>query len=292
MKPLSGKAVVITGAGSGIGAAYAEHAAELGAAVVVNDVNADAAEARAAAIRAAGGKARACAGDVSRWDFAAELIDTCIEAFGTLTGLVNNAGILRPATLEEVTETDLRRMWEVNVLSTAACAQAAVARMRKQGKGGSIVNVASGSQAGDIGLGGYGATKAAVASLTYSWAMELRGSGIRMNAMSPLADTAMAAQNAHLMALQAKNRDVHYAAMPPARSNAPVMAYLLSDASEGVNGQLVRIAGRQLSFVTHPLIAAPVLEDDWTYEKVADAFAGRLIAQQQKLGLAYATDAD
>jgi NAD(P)-dependent dehydrogenase (short-subunit alcohol dehydrogenase family) len=211
-----------------------------------------------------------------------------MKAFGTITGFVNNAGILRPARLEETTENDVRRMMEINYLGTVACAQAAARQLRKIGAGGSIINVASGSQAGDIALGGYGASKAAVAALTYSWAMELRGTGIRMNAISPLAETAMAAQNAHLMALQAESRDVHYASLPAADVNAPVVSFLLSDAAAGIHGQVVRIAGRQLSFVTHPMIAEPVMEDEWTYQKVVDAFSRTLSSRQQKLGLAFA----
>lgn len=285
---LAGKAVVITGAGGGLGAAYARLAAALGAAVVVNDVDAAAARATADAIRRAGGNAIAEPGDVSVWDFAENLVESCVKDFGTITGFVSNAGILRPALLDDLSEADLRRMIEVNLIGTAAGARAAAMRLKAIGRGGSIVNVASGAQAGDVALGGYAATKGAVASLTYSWAMELRGSGIRMNAVSPLADTAMAGQNAHLMALQAAHRQVAYASLPPAEANAPVVAYLLSDAAAAITGQVVRIANRQLSLVSHPMIAAPVLEDDWTFDKVAAAFDRELAARQHRLGLAFA----
>ncbi|MCI5074473.1 SDR family oxidoreductase [Oricola sp.] len=289
MSFLEGKAVVITGAGGGLGAAYAKLAASFGAAIVVNDVDPDAAQAVVGAIEADGGRAIAQPGDISQWDFAETLVDACVDTFGTMTGFVNNAGILRPALIEDVTERDLRRMIEVNLIGTVACAQAAARRLKALG-GGSVVNVASGSQAGDIALGGYAATKGAIASLTYSWAMELRGTGVRMNALSPLAETAMAGVNAHLMAIQSQNREVHYAALPPAEANAPVVAYLLCDDAAGINGQVIRIAGRQLSLVTHPTIASPVLEDDWTFEKVADAFATTLSAKQHKLGLAMPED--
>ncbi len=289
MKELSGKAIVVTGAGGGLGAAYAVHAASCGAALVVNDVDPAAAAATVTRITAAGGNAIACAGDVSSWSFGEQLADACMDAFGTITGLVNNAGILRPALLDDMTEDDLRRMVDVNVLGTVACAQAVVRRLRTLGKGGSIVNVASGSQAGDIALGGYGATKGAVASLTYSWAMEVRGTDIRVNAVSPLAETAMAGQNAHLLALQGASREVRYAELPAADVNAPVVSYLLSDAASAINGQIVRIAGRQLSYVTHPLIARPLLEDEWTFENVAAAFANTLESRQHKLGLAIST---
>ncbi|MGF7005307.1 SDR family NAD(P)-dependent oxidoreductase [Aminobacter sp. BE322] len=288
MKSLEGKAVVITGAGSGLGAAYARHAAGLGAAVVVNDIGAKAAQSTVDSIASAGGKAVAHAGDISSWSYAQSLVDACIDAFGAITGIVNNAGILRIGKILDLTEADMRRMVEINLIGTAACASHAARRMLAAGKGGSIINVASGSQAGDVALGGYGATKGGVASLTYSWAMELRGTGVRVNALSPLAETAMAAQNKALMAEQAASREVHYAALPDAGVNAPVVSYLLSDAAEKINGQVVRIAGKQLSFVTHPLIAEPVLEGDWSYEAVGAAFAETLVRNQQPLGLGYA----
>lgn len=288
MNTLQGKSVVITGAGSGLGAAYARHAARLGAAVVVNDISTDAAQSTVDSIAALGGEAVAHSGDISSWSYAQSLVDACIDAFGAISGIVNNAGILRIGKILDLTETDLRRMIEINLIGTAACASHAARRMLAAGKGGSIVNVASGSQAGDIALGGYGATKGGVASLTYSWAMELRGTGVRVNALSPLAETSMAAQNKALMAEQAASREVHYAALPDPEINAPVVSYLLSDASEKINGQVVRIAGRQLSFVTHPLIADPVLDGDWRFETVDAAFAETLASNQQPLGLGYA----
>lgn len=287
MKPLAGKSVVITGAGGGLGAAYACHAAAFGASVLVNDVDAAAAQRTVDRIRSSGGVAVVRAGDISDWDFASSLAASCIDAFGGLTGFVSNAGILRPERVEEIRQTDVRRSFDINVLGTIAGATAAIRLMKQRGTAGSIINVASGSQAGDIALSVYGASKAAIAALTYSWAMELRGTGIRVNAISPLAETGMAAQNAHLMALQAASRDVHYASLPDPEINAPLVSYLLSDAAESINGQVVRIAGRQLSYVTHPLIADPVLVDDWDFDKIAAAFAGALAGAQQKLGLAY-----
>lgn len=287
MKSLEGKAVVITGAGSGLGAAYARHAARNGASVVVNDISTSAAQSTVDSIVAAGGKAVAHAGDVSSWSYAQSLVDGCIDAFGSISGIVNNAGILRIAKILDLTEADLRQMIEVNLIGTAACASHAARRMLAAGKGGSILNVASGSQAGDIALGGYSATKGGIASLTYSWAMELRGTGIRVNALSPLAETAMAAQNKALMAEQAASREVHYAALPDPEINAPVVSFLLSDAADQINGQVVRIAGKQLSFVTHPLIAEPILEGDWNDAAVQAAFTATLAEQQQPLGLGY-----
>lgn len=285
---LDGKAIVITGAGSGLGAAYARHCAALGARLVVNDVDAAAAERMAAEIVAAGGTAVASAGSVASWDYAGGLVAACVGAFGRIDGLLNNAGILRHGRVTEMSEGDLRAMLEVNTIGAAACAAHAIRRMLEQDGHGSIVNVASGSQAGDIALGAYGASKAAVASLTFSWALELRDTKVRVNALSPLAHTAMAETNMKFLAQQSASREVVYTTLPAADVNAPAAAFLLSDRSIGINGQIVRIAGEELSFVTHPMIAEPVLKGRWDDDAVEAAFRDTLGRKQQKLGLAYA----
>lgn len=287
MRALEGKAVVITGAGAGLGAAYARHAASLGAAVVVNDLAPDAAMRVAAELTAAGARAIARPGDVSSWSFAGELVDSCVDAFGALDGLVNNAGLLRPAGLLDMSESDLRRMIDVNICGLVACATRAARVMIAKGRG-SIINIASGSHAGDIGLGGYAATKGAVASLTYSWAMELADSGVRVNAVSPLAQTAMAQENLAFIARRSTGRQPPAAALPDPAASAPVVSFLLSERSAAINGQIVRITGDTLSLMTHPAIAPPALKGDWTFEAVCEAFADVLSSRQRPLGLSLA----
>jgi len=284
---LKDKSVVITGAGRGLGAAYARHVSGLGASVVVNDINEDAANATAEALRKAGGKAVVSAGSISSWDYAAKLVETCVSAFGRIDGLVNNAAILAHGKVTEMSERDLRAMLEVNTIGSAGCATHAIRQMLKQGTPGSIVNISSGSHAGDIALGGYGASKAAVASFTYCWALELRDTNVRVNAVSPLAHTPMAESNMKLLAEQSASREVVYTTLPQPEVNAPAVAFLLSDASIGVNGQIVRIAGNELSYNTHPMIAQPVLKGEWTDTAIAAAFRDTLAARQERLGLAY-----
>lgn len=288
MKLLAGKAIVITGAGAGLGAAYARHCADLGARLIVNDVNEKAVADVVEGIRQAGGQAVSSVGSVASWDYAGALIETCVTNYGRIDGLLSNAGILRHGRITEMTESDLRAMLEINTIGTAACASHAIRHMLKQEGPGSIVNVASGSQAGDIALGAYGASKAAVASLTYSWALELKDSNVRVNALSPLAHTAMAETNMKFLAQQSASREVVYTSLPQAETNAPAAAFLLSDGSIGINGQIVRIAGSELSFVTHPMIAEPVLTGRWDDRALQDAFGQTLSGKQQKLGLAYA----
>ncbi|ONH28014.1 SDR family NAD(P)-dependent oxidoreductase [Pseudofrankia asymbiotica] len=130
---LTGRAVVVTGAGRGIGEACARHAAELGAAVVVNDVDADVAVRVAAGIVAAGGRALAQPGDVSDWTAAEALVARCVAEFGAMDGLLNNAGIMRLARPEELDEATLRRVVEVNLLGAAFRGARAARTMVTQG---------------------------------------------------------------------------------------------------------------------------------------------------------------
>jgi NAD(P)-dependent dehydrogenase (short-subunit alcohol dehydrogenase family) len=257
MSHLREQAVVITGAGRGLGAAYARAAGALGAGVVVNDIDPAGAEAVAAAIRAEGGRAVAEVQDVRTTEGAQALVDRCIAEFGAITGLVNNAAIYVQTMFEFETLESLRAHLEVNVVGVFNCSKAALGPMLKQG-GGSIVNVTSGAQTGQIKRSSYGATKGAVASFTYGWAGELKDRGIRVNAISPIAATAMSLDRPGL---------------PDPSANAPLVTYLLSDLSKHVTGQVIRIDTGKLSIMTHPANRTPVLVNDaWTLEAVAEAF--------------------
>ncbi len=279
---LDGKAIVITGAGGGIGEATARLAAALGGKVLVNDINGAAAENVACAIREAGGQAQSNSDDVGKWATGQALVAAALEAFGRLDGLVNNAAVFRLAPMAQTTEDDLRATFEVNTLGAAACAQAA-ARHMLANSGGSIVNIVSGAQCGMEALAAYGASKGGLASLTYAWAMELAGGRVRMNAVSPLADTQMSdITRAYLASRSVPLPDY----VPPASANAPAICYLLSDASAGLHGQVVRIGGSDLTLMTHPAILAPVLQSSqWTVESIAAAFAGPLSSRHQRLGM-------
>jgi NAD(P)-dependent dehydrogenase (short-subunit alcohol dehydrogenase family) len=284
MGELQGKAIIVTGAGGGIGGATARLLAQLGARVVVNDTDAASAEKTVAGITAAGGSAVPHVADVADWDEAESLVARCRDSFGRLDGLVNMAGAFVMGRLDAFTKDTLKTLLAANVLSTANCAAHALKVMQAQGSG-SIINVISGAHMGLPAMSAYGACKGAVASLTYSWANELAGSGIRVNAVSPMASGTRMAEigNAFL-----RSKGI----TPPvsnisAESNAPVFAYLLSDAAAGINGQVVRIEGEQLSLVAHPAVMLPVLEraGGWTFETVRQAFTDQLSSRQAPLGI-------
>lgn len=184
------RVLVVTGGSRGIGAATSLLAAERGYAVVVNYAgNVEAAEHVAAMIHAKGGTAVAVRGDVSLEDDV-EHIFAAADRLGTLTGLVNNAGILGPnARVDELDAKRINRILAVNVTGSFLCARAAIRRMstRYGGKGGGIVNLSSGaSKLGSPGVYvDYAAAKGAIDTFTVGLALEVAGEGIRVNAVRP-----------------------------------------------------------------------------------------------------------
>ena len=274
---LAGKAVVVTGAGRGLGAAYARLAASEGARVVVNDVDV----ALASEVAEDLDSAVADGADISTWDGAGALIDRCVAEFGAIDGLVNNAGVFRLADPTAQDPDEFRAIVEVNLLGTAYCGLHAIRAMLPRGKG-SIVNVTSGAHAGSAGMGAYGASKGGVASLTYCWAVDLAGTGVRVNAVSPNAHTRMADEYERYLGDRALGQNI---GKTPER-NAPAVVYLLSDAASAVHGQVVRIDGDELSLICHPaVLSTGASAPEWTVERVAAAFAGELAGSLQPLGL-------
>lgn len=281
---LDGKVVVVTGAGRGLGAAYARHLAELGARVLVADVDVDVADETTEGIRRVGGDAVAFVGSVADPDVADAVVETAVRTWGRLDGLVNNAGLFYASTIAAEEPGQVRRLVEVNVLGTVYCGLAALRRMLEQGSG-SLVNITSGSQSGTAGLAVYSASKGAVASLTYSWALEVAGSGVRVNALSPNAQTRMAST---YEAWRGRTVGGQNHGKPPS-DNAPAVAYLLSDASRRLNGQVLRVDGTELAVVGHPRpLTPPAVRDGWTVDEVAAAVDGELGRQLQPLGLSEA----
>ncbi len=276
---LTGRVVLITGAGRGLGAAYAAAVADQGATVLVNDIDPVTADAVVARILAAGGQAVARPADVADWAAAGALVDGCVAEFGRIDGLVNNAGVFGLAFPHQPEPALFRQIVDTNLMGTLACGTAALVHMRAAGSG-VVLNVTSGEQMGKSASAVYGATKAAVATLTYSWSADLSDSNVRVNAVSPNAHTAMA--------------DVYRAFFGTAGSqnvgiapevNAPLVVYLLSDLSRDVRGQVIRLAGRELTLCTHPALSEPVLTDNWTVTAIDEAFRETLASRQIPSGV-------
>ncbi|KXU87436.1 oxidoreductase [Paraburkholderia monticola] len=184
MSKLTGKVAVVTGASKGIGAAIAKGLAAQGASVVVNYASSRAgADKVVADITAAGGKAVAVGGDVSKAADAKGIIDTAIETYGRLDVLVNNSGVYEFAALDEITEAHFHKHFDVNVLGLLLVTQAAA---RHLGEGGSIVNISSvASRITPPTTAVYTATKGAVDAITGVLAKELGPRKIRVNSVNP-----------------------------------------------------------------------------------------------------------
>jgi len=282
---LDSKSVVVTGAGRGIGAACALAAAREGARVVVNDLDADVAGETVARIRSEGGTALVHVADVRQWSEAAELIERCVREYGAIDGLVTNAGRFGMSMPAELTQDQLEDLFSVNVGGVVACAMPALRHMRAQGSG-SIVNVTSGAHFGLPYMSAYAATKGAVASLTYVWAVETQLTGVRVNAVSPLARTRMGQTTEEFLAAHGLG-GIDQAGTPEPAANAPAVVYLLSDAAAAVTGQVLRIEGPDLALVAHPAVLHPVLHapGTWTVEGVARAFEETLADRLVPVGM-------
>jgi 2-keto-3-deoxy-L-fuconate dehydrogenase len=251
---LSRKIAVVTGAGSGIGAAIAVLFARQGARVVILDLN-ESADATAASIAASGGDAMARRCDVAQPDDVAATFTGIAAELGSLDILVNNAGIAHVGTIEQTTAADLDRLYAVNIRGVFLCAKAALEIMLPQGHG-VILNMASiASLVGVPERFAYSMTKGAVHTMTMSIAVDYVKRGIRCNCIcpariqTPFVDGYL---RKHYPDRQEEMRRVLDAYQPIGRMGTPeevaaLALYLCSDEAAFVTGQAYPIDGGVLS---------------------------------------------
>ena len=185
MSRFAGKTVVITGASRGIGAAMARRFAQEGAAVLVS-ANEAAAEAVAAEIVGAGGRATSFIADVTDKAAVAGLYDKAEEVYGGVDISIQNAGVITIARIEAMTEAEWDKVMDVNTKGVFLCCQEAIARIRRHGRGGRLINTASGqARQGFVFTPHYAASKFGVVGITQSLAKEVAKEGITVNAICP-----------------------------------------------------------------------------------------------------------
>ena len=245
MSKLAGKVAVVTGASKGIGAAIAKSLAAEGASVVVNYASSKAgADAVVKSITAAGGKAVAVGGDVSKAAEAQGIIDAAIKNYGRLDILVNNSGVYEFSPIEDVTEEHFHKIFNINVLGLLFTTQAAVKHL---GEGGSIINIGSVvTSVTPPASSVYTGTKGAVDAITGVLANELGPRKIRVNALNPGMVETEGVQTAGFLGTDFEKGIV--AQTPLGRLGqvddiATVATFLASDDSKWITGELVRAGG-------------------------------------------------
>jgi NAD(P)-dependent dehydrogenase (short-subunit alcohol dehydrogenase family) len=288
-----GKVAVVTGAGRGLGRAEAVLLASEGAQVVVNDLGGDTigeganeepAHEVVAHIQASGGQATANGDDISSWEGGQRLIRQALDDYGRLDILVNNAGILRDRMSFTMEETEWDSVMRVHLKGHFVPSRFAAAHWRQVAKetgepvNAKIVNTSSGSGLfGNAGQLNYAAAKAGIAAMTIVLARELERFGVRANAIAPVARTRLTESVAGFGDTLSPVEGQFDRWAP--ENVASVVAWLASDLSDGVTGQVLKVQGGLLQVMRGWETAAEAGADEvWSIGRVNDE--ARLLFEQ------------
>lgn len=255
---LTGQVAIVTGAARGIGQAIALRLADAGAAIVTVDLTEDSCDETVAQISAMGRRAIAVGADVSQREGIERILTVTLDTFGGVDILVNNAALRGWATWDTVTEEDWDRFMAVNTKAVFFVSQAVAEQMIQQGRGGSIINLASTAAAHPVRYKvDYNTAKAAVAMMTKSLAVELGPHQIRVNAVGPGGTRTPGGQGViqkGLSAEQLKKLGEDWFARVPLRDEsaepdeiARVVLFLASQAASYVTAQVIFADGGYLA---------------------------------------------
>ncbi|MFC4224750.1 SDR family oxidoreductase [Lysinibacter cavernae] len=291
---LVGKVAIVTGSGRGLGLAYAQELARQGASVVINDVDEAVAAEAVASIRSAGGNATAVVAPVGPTATADQLVAAALDTYGRLDILVTNAGVLRDTVLWKMSDDDFDTVINVHLRGTFTCVRAAATHFRTQGQGGRIICIGSPTgQRGNFGQTNYAAAKAGIVGMVRTWALELARAEVTVNAVIPVAATAMTDTVPFFAAFNeaaAKGEE-----MPPfarrvlgygtPKDVAGLVSFLASDAAAKVTGQAIGAGGDRLQLWSHPEVVATAFQNGgWDYDVLTEDFGSLFGNQQQSVG--------
>ena len=264
---LDDKVIAVTGAGRGIGRAVALACAAEGAKVVVNDFgvamdgtepSSEVADEVVAEITAAGGEAVANAGDVTKMEDGARIVQTAIDTWGRIDGVVCVAGILRERMLFNMSEDEWDPVIATHLKGTFTVFRAAAEVMREQ-RSGTLVGFTSGAFAASIAQANYAAAKGGIVSLVRSAAAGMKKYDVTANCIAPVARSRMSGKVPFGLKM-GEPEDI-----------APMVVYLLSDAARHVTGQVYTVNGDKIAVWNQPVeVRAMYTDGSWTPDEIAE----------------------
>jgi len=275
---LAGKTIVVTGAGRGIGREIALLAAAEGANVVVNDLGAApdgsaTEEAPAnlvvAEIIARGGQAIANGDDVSTSASANRIIEAAVDRFGSIDGVVNNAGILRDVIFHRMTDDDFERVVRGHLFGSYYVSRAAAPHFRAQGHGSFVHFTSASGVIGNLAQANYAAAKMGVVGLSKSIALDMHRFGVRSNCIVPFAWSRLIGTLPEDTPEEQK-RVERFKSMGPEKI-APLVVLLCSDLAAGVTGQIFAARRNEVFLMSQPRpIRSAQRDEGWTPQLLAE----------------------
>lgn len=274
---LSGKVVVVTGAGQGIGREIALLAARTGGRVVVNDLgtsgdgsgkNSELANGVVSEIVAAGGEAVASGADIARPEEAEGIVELAVRTFGRIDGVVNNAGILRDRMFHKMSVADWDAVVRVNLNGFFYVSRAAAQQFKAQGSGSFVHFTSTSGLVGNLGQANYAAAKMGVVGLSTSIALDMARFGVTSNCIAPFAWSRMTAN----LPSETEADRLRLARLKSMSADkiAPMAVALLSDSARDVTGQIFCVRKNEIFLMSVPRpIRSMHRESGWTPEGIA-----------------------